>query len=85
MIFDAATDGKHVILIMLIAGLIFLVVIGLGELTRTMSHRRHDRKRTLRPSSAAWPRLPTCAPGSPSSSARASSSASGPRSTPTSR
>ncbi len=46
MIFDAsaATDGKHVIIGMLIVGLIFLAVIGLGELTRTMSHRRHDRK-----------------------------------------
>jgi hypothetical protein len=44
LIFDAAADGKHVILGMLIVGLVFLVVIGLGELTRTMSHRRHDRK-----------------------------------------
>ena len=32
MIFDAATEGKHVIIGMLVTGLIFLVVIGLGEL-----------------------------------------------------
>ena len=44
MIFDAATDGRNVILGMLIVGLIFLGVIGLGELTKTMGHRRRDRK-----------------------------------------
>jgi hypothetical protein len=46
VIFDATavSDGKHVILGMLIVGLIFLAVIGLGELTKAMGHRRHDRK-----------------------------------------
>ena len=50
MIFDAsaATDGKHVILGMLVVGLIFLAAIGVGELTRALGHRRHDRKRALR-------------------------------------
>ena len=45
MIFDAATEGKHVILGMLVVGLIFLVVIGLGELTHWLGHRRHERAR----------------------------------------
>ena len=40
MIFDAATEGKHVILGMLIVGLIFLAVIGLGELTHWLRSRR---------------------------------------------
>lgn len=42
---QAATDGKNVILGMLIVGLIFLGVIGLGELTKALGHRRQDRKR----------------------------------------
>jgi hypothetical protein len=42
---SAATDGKHIILAMLIVGLIFLAVIGLGELTKAIGDRRHDRKR----------------------------------------
>jgi hypothetical protein len=45
MIFDAATEGKHVILGMLIVGLIFLAVIGLGELSNWSGHRRAARKR----------------------------------------
>jgi hypothetical protein len=48
MILDAATDGLHVITAMLIVGLIFLAVIGLGELTRWAGHRRADRRRTRR-------------------------------------
>ena len=44
MIFDAASDGKHVIYGMLIVGLIFLATIALGELTRWANHRRRDRK-----------------------------------------
>ena len=34
MIFDAASDGTHIILGMLIVGLVFLAVIGIGELVR---------------------------------------------------
>jgi hypothetical protein len=44
-IFDAATEGKHVILGMLVVGLIFLVVIGLGELSSWAGHRRAARRR----------------------------------------
>ena len=49
MIFDPVSDGKHVILIMLITGLIFLVVIGLGELAHRASDRRRERKRHVHP------------------------------------
>ena len=37
---DAATEGKHVILGMLIVGLIFVGVIVLGETTHWLRHRR---------------------------------------------
>ena len=40
MIFDAASEGTHVILGMLIVGLIFLSVIVLGELSKWIRHRR---------------------------------------------
>ena len=40
MIFDAASEGTHVILGMLIVGLIFLSVIMLGELSKWAGHRR---------------------------------------------
>ena len=46
MIFDAASDGKHVILGMLIIGLIFLAVIAIGELTNWAGHRRAARRRS---------------------------------------
>jgi hypothetical protein len=49
VIFDEAADGLHIITAMLIVGLIFLAVIGLGELTHWVNHRRHARKRSLRP------------------------------------
>ena len=45
MIFDAASEGTHVILGMLIVGLIFLAVIGLGELSNWAGHRRAERRR----------------------------------------
>ena len=48
MIFDPVTDGKHVILIMLIVGLVFLGVIFLGELTHRAGERRRERKSRLR-------------------------------------
>ena len=48
LLLDPVTDGKHVILIMLIVGLVFVAVIGLGELSRSLSERRHERKRHLR-------------------------------------
>jgi hypothetical protein len=48
MIFDAASEGTHVILGMLIVGLVFLAVIGLGELSHWAGHRRAERKRARR-------------------------------------
>jgi hypothetical protein len=48
MIFDAASEGTHVILGMLVVGLIFLVVIALGELSHWAGHRRAERKRARR-------------------------------------
>ena len=48
MIFDAASEGTHVILGMLIVGLIFLAVIGLGELSNWLGHRRAARRRARR-------------------------------------
>jgi hypothetical protein len=45
MIFDAASEGTHVILGMLIVGLIFLTVVILGELTHWSNHRRRERSR----------------------------------------
>ena len=50
MLFDAASEGLHVIIGMLIVGLIFLAVIGLGELTHWAGHRRAERRRAQRPS-----------------------------------
>jgi hypothetical protein len=48
MIFDAASEGTHVILGMLIVGLVFLAVIGLGELSHWAGHRRAERKSARR-------------------------------------
>jgi hypothetical protein len=48
VIFDAVADGKHVILAMLIVGLVFLAVIGLGALAHRAGERRRERKRHLR-------------------------------------
>ena len=44
MIFDAASDGTHIILGMLFVGLFFLAVIGCGELVRSITHKRKARK-----------------------------------------
>ena len=41
---DAATEGKKVILGMLIVGLTFIAVIVLGETSKALRHRRHARK-----------------------------------------
>jgi hypothetical protein len=48
VILDAASEGTHVILGMLVVGLIFLAVIGLGELSKWAGHRRADRRRARR-------------------------------------
>jgi hypothetical protein len=41
---SAATEGKKVILGMLIVGLVFVSVIALGQTARWLSHRRKERK-----------------------------------------
>ena len=48
MILDAASEGLDVIIGMLIVGLIFLAVIGLGELLKWAGHRRAERRRARR-------------------------------------
>jgi len=48
LIFDAVSDGKHVLYGMLIVALIFLATIAIGELTRWAGHRRAARKRRAR-------------------------------------
>jgi hypothetical protein len=48
MLFDAATEGRNVLIGMLVVGLIFLGVIALGELTHYAGHRRAERKRARR-------------------------------------
>ena len=49
IVLDPVSDGKHVILIMLITGLVFVAVIAVGELTHRLGERRRERKRQLRP------------------------------------
>ena len=51
MILDAASEGLDVIIGMLIVGLIFLAVIGLGELSNWAGHRRAERRRARRQAS----------------------------------
>ena len=41
---DAATEGKKVILGMLLVGLTFVLVIALGETSKALKHRRRARK-----------------------------------------
>jgi hypothetical protein len=46
---DAAEEGRKVVLSMLVVGLIFVVVIAIGELTHFLAHKRKERtpSRTL--------------------------------------
>ena len=37
-------EGRDIILSMLVVGLIFLAVIGLGELSKYLAHRRNSRR-----------------------------------------
>jgi hypothetical protein len=46
----ATDEGVSVLLVMLVVGLIFLAVIGLGELTHALNHRRKRRRRSGQPS-----------------------------------
>jgi hypothetical protein len=43
-----AQEGTDVIVVMLLTGLVFLVTIALGELTRWAGHRKHARKQSAR-------------------------------------
>jgi len=45
VIFDAVSDGKHVLYGMLITALIFCAVVAIGELTKWAGHRRQAKKR----------------------------------------
>jgi hypothetical protein len=49
VLLDEATDGKHIILGMLIVALVFLAVIAIGELLHYLTGRRRARRRQLRP------------------------------------
>ena len=46
---DAAEEGRKVVLSMLAVGMIFVLVIALGELIRFLSHKKRERtpSRTL--------------------------------------
>ena len=48
MSFLATDEGVSVILVMLCVGLIFLAVIGLGELTHHFAAKRSERRRAQR-------------------------------------
>jgi hypothetical protein len=48
LIFDAAEEGRNVILSMLVVGLIFLGTILLGELTHWLGQKRQARRRARR-------------------------------------
>jgi hypothetical protein len=48
IVFDPVTDGKHIVLIMLVTGLVFLGIIFVGELSRWAGERRRERARRLR-------------------------------------
>jgi hypothetical protein len=48
VILDAATEGRNVIVAMLVVGLIFLATIALGEFVHWAGERRRHRRRTRR-------------------------------------
>jgi hypothetical protein len=50
VIYDAVSDGKHIIIGMLLTGLSFLLVVAIGEFTRWAGHRRAERRRRARSS-----------------------------------
>jgi heme/copper-type cytochrome/quinol oxidase subunit 2 len=43
-----AEEGRDIILVMLVVGLVFLGVILLGQLSRWRSHKREERRRLER-------------------------------------
>jgi hypothetical protein len=42
---DAASEGRKVVLSMLVTGLVFVAVIALGSLTSYLGHKRKSTKR----------------------------------------
>ena len=42
---DAASEGRSVVLSMLVVGLVFISVIVLGELTHRLGHKRKSAKK----------------------------------------
>jgi hypothetical protein len=44
VIFDQASDGLHIITGMLIVGFVFVGAIAIGELVRSINHRRKARR-----------------------------------------
>ena len=42
---DAASEGRSVVLSMLVVGLVFIGVIALGELTHRLAHKRQAAKK----------------------------------------
>jgi len=48
VIFDAVSDGKHVIIGMLLTALAIMAVVLIGELWRWRGHRRAERSRRVR-------------------------------------
>ena len=42
---DAASEGRSVVLSMLVVGLVFISVIALGELTHRLGHKRKAAKK----------------------------------------
>jgi len=44
MILDQAADGLHIITAMLLVGFVFLGAIAIGELIRSVNHRRKARR-----------------------------------------
>ena len=41
---DIAEEGRNIIIVMLLTGLIFLSVIALGQLARWLGHRRRAKR-----------------------------------------
>jgi len=44
---DAAEEGRHIVIGMLITGLVFLAVVALGELSAWAGRRRRARRRAV--------------------------------------
>jgi hypothetical protein len=44
ILLDSSNDGLHIIIGMLIVGLVFLAVIGIGEFVHAAAHRRRVRR-----------------------------------------